>query len=322
MDQAEPCLEADEQAAIRRAARALVRSANRQGLWEAFQLRPGGSSIWTSAVVLHALGAVFRACPDLLTVPLLQRSWGRAWSCFDCLDQSAVGFNRLTPADADSTIWLRRALTQRQWLAMPKSVAMEQWIRCLDVYIDAHSLGAGVCTYLHDDGILDFVGLPSQSSSSWLLPHGCVGLNRVALLAELGVYSAPQALDAVASTPLPFWWQEPQIGAWLIASATGFRDCGTSMGRLLVSLFDDSVTVDSPSAVVRVLLRAQLSSGLWPALFTLRVPGHSDRTGAASSYRDSLDTEGALCRDNGIFTTALVLAALAVNVRQRQALCV
>jgi len=302
---------------VRNAVSGLVRSTNRQGLWDAFTLRPGGSSDWTTAIVLHALGAAFHAYTDLFSVPVFKRCWSRAWAHFDVTNHQSIGFSHLTPPDADSTIWLRRALHQRSSLDLTQAVRLDGWMIKLDQYITRHTFLEQVHTYQPEDGILDFVGLPEGASSSWLNAHSCVTLNRVCLRYETGLLSAVEALKIYNQCEPPFWWQEPDISLLLLASAVGFHACDDDSLRRLLSqprMIDGAVETDFDLG--SILFGAQLPSGLWPPLFTLRVPDHADLSGQTSSYSHELNTEGALCTDNGIFTTALILSALACTIRR------
>jgi hypothetical protein len=302
-----------EAAAMRRSVRALVAVANRQGLWEAFQLRPGGSQSWTTAVVLHAMGMAFRACPDLTTVPLLQRSWTRAWDKLSDLRAAdgSIGFNSATPSDADSTIWLRRALEQRRRLGTPDPLADHLWMDQADRFIANHLGSNGVHTYTSEDGILNYVGLDASAPSSWLAAHGCVTLNYIALKSELE--PLPEDWECPSPLPQPFWWPNLAIGAWLISSAVGFLALDHDLYGLLVGLTDIGSTSSDVHDPLRHVLDLQLPSGLWPPRFTLQVPDHADPTGDLTDYSLLCDTEAALCPDNGIFTSALFTSSLAAT---------
>ena len=303
--------------ALRRSVRALAAMADRQGLWEAFQLRPGGSGSWTTAVVLHAMGMAFRACPSLMTVPVLQRSWFRAWNRLYALRAAdgSIGFNPATPSDADSTIWLRRALEQRRRLGVADSLDDDGWIGQADCYIVGHLGSDGVHTYTSADAILGYVGLAASASSSWLGAHGCVTLNYIALRRELGLVSDP------GLTPLlslqPFWWQERSIGAWLLRSAVGFLAVDDEPFGLRCASLDNSSTPSGMQDPLQHVLALQLPSGLWPPRFTLKVPDHADFTGDLTDYSLMRDTEAALCPDNGIFTSALFASGLAATLLSR-----
>jgi len=303
--------------AIRRSVRALAAVTNRQGLWEAFQLRPGGSQSWTTAVVLHAMALAFRACPDLISVPVLQRCWTRAWANLSELraTDGSIGFNPATPSDADSTIWLRRALEQRRRLGAPNPHDDQLWMDQTDQFIANHLDSDGVHTYTSQDGILNYVGLDASAPSSWLGAHGCVSVNYIALINEL----APLTISRASASPLPhpFWWQERSICAWLMSSALGFVAMDQELSGLLVGATVHSATPTSAQDLLQHVLDLQLPSGLWPGRFTLRVPDHADPTGDLTDYSLLRDTEAALCSDNGIFTSALFTSSMAATLLSR-----
>jgi hypothetical protein len=91
--------------AVQQAEQFLVREQHPDGCWRDYQLEPGASEAWTTAVVLWSLACVqpcsvalpsVRAAVDALHA--LQKTTG--W-----------GYNRHTAADADSTAWTCRVLT-------------------------------------------------------------------------------------------------------------------------------------------------------------------------------------------------------------------
>ena len=90
----------------------ITRGQSVDGSWSAFQLRPGGSSHWSTAAALTALGSVDRR--QAQATRWLRQAQQRGWMR---LEQDAInqplGFNAMTPTDADSTTWLCRALVQR-----------------------------------------------------------------------------------------------------------------------------------------------------------------------------------------------------------------
>jgi len=259
----------------------LCSSQRREGSWDAFTLRPGGSSHWTTGAALAALS---KAEFVLRQKPLwLMRSVKRGW---DYMEKTAnlqpVGFNELTPCDADSTCWLARAIVYR--LANSPfhadSERLGEWlIICID-YLKSHidRESNGIRTYLLEDGIMDFVNRQGKTSS-WLKVHSCVTANAKSLGRELRTLLpqfAPQASVVFSCLEVgdqPFWWTAPEILGELN---------GDDSGRLL---------------------------GQKKTAWVLRIPFHDDFTGESSDYSHEADTEGGLCTDSGTFSLALGILA-------------
>lgn len=259
----------------------LCSTQRREGSWDAFTLRPGGSSHWTTGAALSALS---KAELVLKHKPLwLLRSVKRGW---EYMEKSAnlqpVGFNELTPCDADSTCWLARAIVYR--LANSPSQAdserLGEWlIICID-YLKGHvdKEHNGIRTYLLEDGIMNFVNRQGQASS-WLKVHSCVTANAKSLGHELRTLLpkfAPQASGVFYCLDVgdqPFWWTAPEI-----------------LGELYA---DDSAR----------LVGQKITSWI------LRIPFHDDFTGESSDYSHEADTEGGLCTDSGAFSLALRILA-------------
>lgn len=255
------------------------------GSWSAFQLRPGGSNHWTTAAALTALGSVDRRqtkAPRWLS-QAQQRGWMR-------LEQDAInqplGFNAMTPTDADSTTWLCRALVQRcinlkNNHQRENYLVSENWlIKCL-AYLEEHidSTQNGIKTYIEADRILEFVG-HSGGGSSWLGVHHCVSANAIELGKELHKYlpdinvNLSSRLASLEIKSEPFWWTDKLI--------------------------------------IELLLKKQEYSDekISPSSLVLRVPLHQDKTGNSTSYSNVSDIEGGYCEDNGIFNDTLSILLL------------
>ena len=263
----------------------LTRQQSVDGSWSAFQLRPGGSNHWTTAAALTALGSVARRQNKL--PGWLRQSQQRGWMRLrqDALNHP-LGFNSVTPTDADSTTWLCRALVQHCFnlkkhhqddLAVYTDWLMKN-LSYLDSHIDQTCLG--MMTYIESDRILEFVGQPGIQSS-WLAVHHCVTVNAIQLGQELQEFLPDICVDvAHRLTSLhfkhePFWWT-------------------------------DSIVIDLIQQKYQ-----PVDQVIDPSALTLRVPFHQDQTGQGSSYSGFSDVEGGVCEDNGIFTNTLLLLSLA-----------
>ena len=263
----------------------LVRQQSVDGSWSAFQLRPGGSNHWTTAAALTALGSVARRLNKL--PGWLRQSQQRGWMRLrkDALNH-ALGFNSVTPTDADSTTWLCRALVQHCFNLknhhQDDFAVYKNWLTKNLNYLESHIDGTclGMMTYIESDRILEFVGQPGIQSS-WLAVHYCVTVNAVQLGQELQEFLPDICGDLARRFMLlhfknePFWWTDSIV---------------IDLIQKKYQLFDQFI--DLPS-------------------LTLRVPFHQDQTGQGSSYSRFSNVEGGVCEDNGTFMNTLFLLSLA-----------
>lgn len=250
----------------------------RQGDWSAFNLRPGGSSLWTTAAALTALG---HGLLQITTRPRwLARSYERGWDyLIRAKEGEPIGFNPLTPPDADSTVWLARALGQRLRSATddqsPTRDAGDVWLAsCLD-YIREHVCADGerLSTYNRSDGILGFVGRPDHATSHWLSPHPCVSANGRRLGQELSqhekhsTHPVTHTLQNLNSDGRAYWWADNSIIPALLGEATDKQ-------------------------------------------WILRVPDHGDADGSTTAYHHTIDIEGGEADDQGAFRMILNILSM------------
>lgn len=275
----------EDNQSLLKTAYSLVRQQSTDGSWSAFQLRPGGSNHWTTAAALTALGSVERRQG---TVPRwLQQAQQRGWTRLeqDSVDQP-LGFNTVTPTDADSTTWLCRALVQRCFNFKNTHqhdhyLASEKWLKQCLTYIEKHlePNKNGIKTYIESDQILEFVGQPGINSS-WLGVHHCVGANAMELGKELQNYlpdinaNLSRQLASLEIKNEPFWWTD----------------------ELIIELLRKKCRQHGQKIKASSLI--------------LRVPYHHDRTGDSTIYSSQSDIEGGTCGDNGIFSDVLSLLLL------------
>lgn len=141
-------------------------SSFKNDFWWDFQLMPGQSNIWISALVIALTQRT--TCNKLLSMRE------------ECLRQltvnnsliNGVGYNQFTPSDADSSIWLARAIK-----SCSKPIPDE-----LKNYIDRHVQQDNlVSTYISSDNIDKFIGLDIKQCAGWLSGHACVGTNYMCL---------------------------------------------------------------------------------------------------------------------------------------------
>jgi hypothetical protein len=211
-------------------------------------------------------------------------------------------------------------MEQRRLLVGLDDLVDSRWLEQVDKFIEAHKQPDGVHTYIVEDGILRYVGLDGTTQSGWLGPHSCVSINYIALKSELGSALNPCNLSFALTDP--FWWAESDIVWWLAYSAFGLPPYDQETCRYLSRFLPDrAISCRGIDRLQHIMLN-HASSCLWQPCFTLRVPDHSDLTGQNTQYSVYSDVEAALCRDNGIFTTALCVSSLASTLlRKASSLC-
>lgn len=90
--------------AVQQAEQFLVQQQHPDGCWRDYQLEPGASEAWTTAVVLYSL----TSCqPSSIPVPIVNAA---IQALLDLQRPTGWGYNRNTATDGDSTAWACRAL--------------------------------------------------------------------------------------------------------------------------------------------------------------------------------------------------------------------
>lgn len=249
-----------------------------QGDWSAFALRPGGSSLWTTAAALAALGHGMR---QLAMRPRwLERSYKRGWDhLLKTSEGKPIGFNPLTPPDADSSVWLARALNQRircpSIQATPTLETASAWLSTSLSYIERHGCDdlQRLSTYNRSDQILRFVGRADDAESHWLNGHPCVSANGRRLGEDLSHNEAlppspiTQMLQNLDTAGKAYWWTDDSIIPALLGEAT-----------------------NKP--------------------WILRVPDHDDPDGTQTTYDTSITIEGGEACDQGAFRLILMILSM------------
>lgn len=257
----------------------LCRRQTKNGYWNAFNLRPGGSALWTTCTALTALGKVVIRSKVKRQPYWLLKSIERGWQCLDqnC-EKQTIGFNLNTPSDADSTTWLCRALIVRYQLYQLGIVFGDRdhsdilgWLDKNLNYIEDHidpSL-TGMQTYTTEDQILQYIN-HYECKSSWLSKHSCVTANTKALGLELSAIPTKNftkyslLLAKLKPSKNAFWWTDPRI--------------------------------------IDILMGKKMPEDIQ---LVLRVPEHDDQTGNKTAYNEFTDIEGALSKDDGSFKLSL-----------------
>ncbi len=131
--------------------------------WLGFALSPGHSDQWVPLACLTLL-AQWRDEPQLMAAYARQRE------ALEPLLQAPqpVGYSRLTPADLDSSIWLRRCLLSLQ---RPSSASLDRFLA------SGWSRDVGISTYSDPQLIAAFIERQPAEMTGWCAPHDCVLIN-------------------------------------------------------------------------------------------------------------------------------------------------
>lgn len=145
--------------------------------WTGFALNPGASDLWVPLACLTLL-APWRQHPRLRGAYARQCKSMKA-----ILDAPApVGYSQATPADSDSSLWLKRCLVA---LGLPSSSSLDAYLE------EAWRPQVGIRTYATPQAIAAFIQRPTSALNGWCSPHDCVLAN---LAASLELPDATQAL--------------------------------------------------------------------------------------------------------------------------------
>lgn len=173
--------------------------------WQGFQLNPGSSDRWITAAVLTLLANEDGAG----SAAWLQRLWQQR--CEQLVSNlkplQPIGYNKHTPADADSSIWLQRLLIAS---GRPADVGLNR-------FIAAHWSRDGISTYRPQSGIAAFINRDAMQTKGWLMAHDCVLANLSALSGPLQNGALSLLRRRVQSGAFrSYWW--PAAG-WALALA-------------------------------------------------------------------------------------------------------
>ncbi|MCU0542317.1 MAG: hypothetical protein MUE44_09010 [Oscillatoriaceae cyanobacterium Prado104] len=329
----------DISVAIERAFAFLVEARDRAGFWNDFDLAPGSSDEWVTAYVGLAIASLetesaihvaFEAWQWLLSRRKVDEGWG---------------YNRLTPRDADSTLWalkLAEVLGYGHWASAQQAYA----------FLEQHMCECGgMTTYASDVQIRQFIGASASASFvGWCGPHTCVTAAVATLeqfrMAACDFLKTRQESDGCWRS---YWWTEDEYATALAAEAllphspqqvqsalnwaiNRIRSDGSVPSTVfplgscfatawiirLLLLSDDLNQVMAPlQQAVHWLLEQQNSDGSWAASAGLRVAfPHMCQPRNFNEWKLGGKKEGAICLDQkGLFTTATVFQTLVVLFR-------
>ena len=146
--------------------------------WTGFALNPGSSDLWVPLACLTLL-APWRQHPRLRDAYARQCKSMRA-----ILEAPApVGYSQATPADSDSSLWLKRCLVA---LGLPSSSSLDAYLE------EAWRPQVGIRTYATPLAVAAFIQRPASALNGWCSPHDCVLANLAAS------HELPDATQALA----------------------------------------------------------------------------------------------------------------------------
>lgn len=296
--------------AAARAAQFLVASRDQDDFWRDFSIVNGASDEWVTAFVGYALstsGAVLPA--DFLAQA--------AAALFDRQREAGGwGYNRISPADADSTAWALKFLS-RVGCSGAQIVRAEAFLR-------SHlCAGGGIATYSPGTSLRFRGASDGMDLSGWRSGHLCVAANAAALIGPELQAHLLSAQGHDGSWPA-YWWRGDTLATALAVESLGpgartvphrERALGWAVDRAASarSVFDRAwlVHILADGGASERALALQLAGGLaadqrgdggWDgdADMLFPDPADNDRRADAPVFRD----------EAGLFTTASALLAL------------
>ena len=304
--------------ALSRATDFLLSQQAHTGRWSDFLLPAGPSDEWVTAFV----GACLLEVPDEKTRWAARRAWEALLRRRP--DEPGWGYNRLTPADADSTAWTLR-------LAAGLRIVEHRHVAAARAFLAGHvSADGGITTYGQRDPIRRYTRLAEDASfAGWQGPHACVTAAAAPLVGAVAVDYLRRQQQEAGNWQGYWWWDDEYTTALAAEAAPATRATSAGWARTRLSASGAVHSVDGePSAwatawclrvlgqegfgadearAVRWLLGAQQVDGSWPASARLRVPMPAQLNPAGQERTiNALD-------QNRVFTTAAVAAALAAS---------
>jgi len=320
---------------------------NSDGLWHDFTMQ-GGSDEWVTAVVGSVLA---RSGNEEAS------EWSRnAWDQFGLrnlfIGHGGWSYNARCPEDADSTAWGIRFANN---LGLMEAGRTTLAVNALMKHITAEG---GMTTYIHNDEIRKYIGIPTANLSGWKMPHTC-NTAAAAVLPQMNrllcpylaarqlpagnwdaywftdtVYSTAFAMEALLMNDADQFRQAIALAArWILNKAGNKRfipnrflpegsPFATALGlKGLILAGYEKKAREKAVEFLEWLLENQRADGSWePSFFLLKIPpGHT------GSFRDESPDEfperwaGRVYPDiRSVMTTAFVLNTLLTMDNDRQ----
>lgn len=195
---------ASTEAAAAQAAAFLLAERDQEDFWRDFRLPNGASDEWVTAFVGYALVTSGLDLPDGLAQQTVRALLGRQ------RPEGGWGYNRTSPADADSTAWALKFLRAAGYRGPEVERA--------DAFLRSHLLpGGGISTYAAATRI-SFVDAGARDDSGWRGGHICVAANAAGLIGEpvAGFLRSSQAADGAWTA---YWWRNDVYATALAVEA-------------------------------------------------------------------------------------------------------
>ncbi len=295
------------EAAACRAAGFLLAERDQDDFWRDFRLANGASDEWVTAFVGYSLVASSLPLPDGLVPQTIRALLGRQ------RPEGGWGYNRISPADSDSTAWALKFLRAAGYQG-PEVERAEAFLR-------SHILpGGGVSTYAACTRISFADATGAGDDSGWRGSHLCVAANVAGLIGEplAGFLQASQEPEGAWTA---YWWRDDVFATALAVDALAGGEARSratvwAMRRaaLTSAAFDRAWLVrilalgDAAERARARTLAVALASGQWwdggwdsSAEMLFPDPAAASRDPAAAVVPD----------DRRLFTAASVLLAFA-----------
>ncbi|SDJ33473.1 hypothetical protein SAMN04487898_102291 [Pedobacter sp. ok626] len=201
----------------------LLSSQQPSGWWKDFYLEPGTSDEWITAYVASHLAN--------LKCTKANEALDRAWKILKSRYRTneGWGYNALTPADADSTIWTWHFLSAMECA----DKFPEPGFKMMDNYVTAEG---GIITYSLSGPLgQNTRKIDSQCFNGWQIPHYCV-------TAAYALAGKQYAIDYLLAHQNPtgfwysYWWAGPEYATTLSVEALFNKDAEKYMGAIQLSV--------------------------------------------------------------------------------------
>ena len=296
-------------AAVSRAAGFLIAERQQDDFWRDFRLVNGASDEWVTAFVGYALVKSGAPLPAGLVDQTVRALLGRQ------REEGGWGYNRISPADADSTAWALKFLEAVDYSGPERESAR--------AFLLSHLRSdGGISTYAAAT-TLRFGGA-AVDDAGWRGGHLCVAANAAGLIGEplVGHLLSTQGTDGAWPA---YWWRGDAFSTALAAESLASVDAARE-SRVLASGWARRRAASASSAFDRAWLIRMLSAGrdsedaqareMALALAAEQRPDGGWDSSAEMLFPDPAEArryEGApIVRDeNRLFTAASALLALA-----------
>lgn len=196
------------EAAAERAAQFLIAERRQDDFWRDFRLVNGESDEWVTAFVGYALVTSGAALPAGLTAQTVSALLRRQ------RPEGGWGYNRISPADSDSTAWALRFLGAADYSGPEMDSAR--------AFLLSHLRAEGGLSTYAETTSLRFGGIATDDSG-WRSGHLCVAANAAGLIGEplVGHLLSSQGRDGAWSA---YWWRGDAFATALAAESLATAD--------------------------------------------------------------------------------------------------